>query len=199
MKLIFPKKLDQNAFVALSGGVDSIALLYSMIQMGKKPKIAHFIHDDSYAETEFNFVSDIAKEYNLPLVIGEQKKNKKVGSKEQIWRDARYEFFHSLNAKVYVGTNLNDAVEWYLMTCLRGEGHYMEYSNRNVEKPLLLTTKFAIYDYVNSHGLRWIEDPTNHDSSGLRSTIRNEVIPVISKVDPGIFGMVRKRLLLKMK
>lgn len=197
MKLIFPKKLELDSYIALSGGADSMSLLYSMIRMGKAPKIAHFIHDDPYARIELAFVMSVAKEYNLELELGYQQNDIKPGdSKEKVWRDERYKFFHSLNKKVYVGTNLDDAIEWYLMTCLRGEGHYMDYSNRNVEKPLLLTSKKQIYDYLRIHVLDWIEDPSNL-SGGLRSKIRHELLPIATRVDPGLPGMVRKRLVQK--
>lgn len=198
MKLFFPRTIQKNSYVAVSGGVDSIVLLREIVCAGKAPKIVHFVHDDEYAKTELEFVTKLAEEYQLELVVGHQSRMTITGSKEKIWRDERYKFFHSLDAKVYIGTNLDDAVEWYLMTCLRGEGHFMEYANKNVEKPLMLTSKSDMYKYVNCHGLSWIEDPSNHDSSGLRSKVRNELVPVVNKIDSGLSGMVRKNLIRKM-
>lgn len=200
-KLYFPRALQADSYVAVSGGVDSVSLLHTLIRMGKNPKIAHFVHDDPYSETELDFVYNLADRLKLKLTIGSQTAPRPAGaSKEGFWREERYRFFHSLPGVIYVGTNLDDAVEWYLMTCLRGEGHYMEYRNQNVEKPLITTAKSDIYMYARHHDLDWIEDPANvpdGPSSGFRALVRQKLAPVAHDVDPGLRGMVRRRLLQK--
>ena len=189
------KKLPQRIYVAVSGGVDSVVLLH-FLKRHHDVTVVHYIHDSDYSETEFEFVADLCSDWKLPLLVEKQKPTYKPGeSRENYWRNGRYGFFHSLDAEVCVGTTLDDAVEWYLFSCLRGQGHYMKYQNKNVVKPLLVLKKRELLDYAAEHKLVWLEDPSNADVNfARRNCIRNRLLPEVVNIEPGIYNIVKQKI-----
>lgn len=160
--------------------------------------VLHYVHDSEYAAEEHEFVRKLCELWQLPLIVGYQAKSSVVGSREQYWRNGRYEFFKQFDAPVIIGTTLDDAVEWYIFTCLRGQGHYMNYQNGNVCKPFLTTRKQELIDYALANNLEWIEDPSNTDIDfARRNRIRANLIPEICDIEPGIYGIVKKRIIEK--
>lgn len=192
------KTLPKQLAVAVSGGVDSTVLLH-FLRQNYQVTALHYVHDSDYAETEQAFVTGLCKQWSIPLVVERQPKNYQAGqSREAYWRAGRYQFFKSQSQTVCVGTNLDDAVEWYLFSCLRGQGHYMEYANENVVKPLLTTTKEEIYQYAKDNSVPWIEDPSNINPEFCqRNLIRAELVPAALRVNPGLYSVVKKRIVEK--
>lgn len=198
MHLYPVKSVPQNLYIAFSGGVDSVVMTHKALSQNKNVTLAFFHHGNKFADTEEEFVNDFAKSLNLKLEIG-RCNTEIIGSKEKFWRDSRYEFFKKLNAPVATGHNLDDAVEWYILTCLRGEGHYMEYSHANVIRPLILTSKADIVKYAQCNGLAWIDDPSNEDIEfTYRNKIRHNILPQCLEINPGLYStvanVIRKRI-----
>jgi tRNA(Ile)-lysidine synthase len=189
-----PKKVS----VALSGGVDSVVLLH-YLKRNHDVTALHYVHDSEYALTELEFVTNMCKEWNVRLVVEYQTKPKsKDQSKEEGWREARYKFFKNVDETVCTGHTLNDAAEWYVFSSLNGAGHYMEYRHANVVRPFITTRKEELLAYAKKHELTWLEDPSNQDTNfAARNRIRHEILPLALKVNPGIFSMVRKRIIQK--
>lgn len=192
------KTLPKDIGIAVSGGVDSMVLLH-FLRKKYNVTVLHYVHDSDYADTEFKFVAEICTAWNLPMLVQVQPNTDITGeSREAYWREGRYQFFKSFDQPVCVGTNLDDAVEWYLFSCLRGEGHYMEYANENVVKPLLTTRKEELYQYARDNSVPWIEDPSNFDAQFCRrNMIRNELMPVALRANPGLYSVVKKRIVEK--
>ena len=191
-----PKKI----YVACSGGVDSVAAA-AILSEWRDVTLAHFSHQDHAAEQELETVSALAQKLNLPLVAGFQSGTIQwYRNAEANWRLARYQWFHSLDAPVATGHTLDDAVEWYMMTCLRGRGEYMPHRNRNVFRPFLLTDKPQLIKYCEQKCLSWWEDPGNHDPEfSLRSKARSSLLPAALECEPGLRRMVRRRLVDKIR
>lgn len=140
----------------------------------------------------------IAKEWGVPLVV-EFNKDKINSNKEHQWHEQRYKFFHSLNGVVATGHHLNDALEWYIITCLRGGGHFMEYRNQNVIRPFLITKKAKLEEYASKYDVPFISDPSNTDGSfALRNDIRKNLIPEIHRINPGLATVVRNKIVSKL-
>lgn len=190
------KRLPPTIAVAISGGVDSVVLTHFCLSQKRDVKLLFYHHGNDYADQEESFVRDFANRYSLRLTIRRTFEQLPAGeSREALWRNLRYEWFHSIREQVAVGTTLDDAVEWYLMTCLTGEGHYMTYSNENVIRPLLLYPKEDIIAYAKHHKLEWLEDPSNQDVSfAKRNLVRHEILPVCLKAQPGLYNLVKRRI-----
>jgi len=195
---IYAKSVPKKLYVACSGGVDSVAAA-AILSEWRDVTLAHFSHWDHASEQELETVSALAHKLNLPLVAGYQESQSK-GNAEANWRAARYTWFHSLDAPVATGHTLTDAVEWYLMTCLRGRGEFMPVQNKNVFRPFLFTNKTELVEYAQAKGLEWWDDPTNNDPDfALRNRIRSQLLPQATSCEPGLVNMVRRRIVEKTK
>lgn len=196
-KWTYTKSVPDRLYVACSGGVDSVAAA-AILSEWRDVTLLHFSHTDHAAVQELEVVSEVAHKLRVTLITGYQTKDQKKGNSEAQWRDARYAWFHSLDLPVATGHTLNDAVEWYLMTCLRGRGEYMPVENRNVFRPFLLTEKTDLVVHALKHGLTWWDDPGNHDPTfSLRSRVRNKLIPVVEECEPGLKNIVKRRIVEK--
>lgn len=192
------KSLPKQVYVACSGGVDSTVLLHKLVSSGKEVTVLHFLHDSSQADEECQFVVNQAKQFNTKIIISKPQKLEIKNNKEAQWRQGRLNFLKSFDGIVGVGTNLDDALEWYMFSCISGEGHYLKYANENVVKPLLLTKKTEIYEYAKTYNLEWREDKTNLDVEfASRNRIRNNIIPQILQINPGIYSVIKKRIFEK--
>lgn len=191
---------DKTVYVAVSGGVDSMVALH-FLKRKHNVEVLHYVHSASaYAEKEKDFVVGFCEKHGIVCHVEYQQQTKeKSESQEENWRKARYEFFRKFDL-VVTGHTLDDAVEWYLFSCFNGQGKFMEYSNDNVVRPFILTEKQKLLDYATQHGVEYIHDVTNDDVSfAARNRIRNNILPEVLKVNLGIYKVVKKRIIEKMK
>lgn len=198
MKLQPLRSVPQHVYVALSGGVDSIAVAYHLLQSNKLKAALWFDHKDSVSTNEYAVVSEFCKKNKLALHIGDATMVdvKSSTSKEKYWSDLRNTWFNQFDAPVITGHNLDDVVEYYLMTAFQGEGHYTNYQNKNVYRSYLTTPKRDLAEYAVEHNLQWFEDPTNGDVEfTARNRIRHSVLPEVLKVNPGLYNTVKRRVI----
>lgn len=175
--------------VAVSGGVDSVALLNVLVaKEGLGLTVAHFDHgirDDSSLDRKL--VGSLADSLKLPFVYAEGKLG--PGASEATARKARYEFLenvrHAAGAKVLItGHHQDDLLETAIINILRGTGRKglaPMLSSSRANRPLLCVPKQQIVDYAKSRGLVWREDSTNADTSYLRNYVRHKILPRFSK------------------
>lgn len=195
----YTESVPETLYVACSGGVDSVATA-AILSEWRKVTLLHYSHNDHAHEYELESVINLANQLGIKLITTAQLEESINGNKEEKWRTARYSWFHSFDTPIATGHTLDDAVEWYLMTCLRGRGEYMPHRNRNVFRPFLLTEKSILEEYCRYRGLTWWEDPGNHSVDfSLRSRVRNELVPVALICEPGLKNMVKRRLIEKIK
>lgn len=201
MKLI-GKIPNGKIYVAVSGGSDSIALLHRVSKYREeKPIVFHYNHGDENADAEEQFVIHHATKHGFEYVIaryeGEPKPTCK--SPKEFFRENRYAAIDRLNAPVLIGHTLDDVVENYLFTFLRGgEGFFIPYSRKLCIRPLLTSTKQDCVDFLSKNGLQWIEDPTNSDCRYTRNYIRHKLIPSVKEVNPGFRKVVKRKLIEKL-
>lgn len=195
----YTKSVPETVYVACSGGVDSVAAAF-ILSKWRNVTLCHFGHKDHASEYERACVENLANVLGVPFITKNSDNNVPTNNKEAQWRNDRYEWFHSLPGPVVTAHTLDDAVEWYLMTSLRGRGEYMPYSNKNVIRPFLLTRKSGLRDYASEHKLSWWDDPSNLDPTfGLRAKVRNTLLPVALECEPGLYNMVKRRIQEKVK
>lgn len=199
MKWTYTESIPKKIYVACSGGVDSVAAA-AILSEWRNVTLLHFSHTDHAHIHELESVIKLADTLGVEIVTGFQDQKQKSGNREAQWRDARYAWFDQMDHPVVTAHTLDDAVEWYLMTCLRGRGEYMPHRRGNVFRPFLLTAKDQLIKYCQDRNLSWWEDPGNHDSEfSLRSRVRKELVPVASDCEPGLRSMVRRRLIEKIE
>lgn len=190
-------------YVAVSGGSDSLALLHIAAQLAPtRPIIFHYNHGDENANIEEQFVRSHAEKYGFDITVvsylGEPKPTCK--SPKEFFRENRYGAIDRLNAPVLIGHTLDDVVENYLFTFLRGgEGYFIPHTRKLCMRPLLLASKEDCANYLSRRGIQWLEDPTNSDCRYTRNLIRHKLMPVAREVNPGFKKVVKRKFEEKLK
>lgn len=171
--------------VAVSGGVDSMALLHMLqTKPGLKLVVAHFDHgirDDSAEDRKL--VQAFAKANGLKFVYEEGMLG--AGTSEARARDARYRFLRKVlkdtnSAAIVTAHHQDDVLETAIINLLRGSGRkgLTSLGNRpGIERPLLAVPKRDLVAYAKEQGLRWHEDSTNQNTDYLRNYVRHRLLP----------------------
>ncbi len=190
-------KIPNELVVALSGGPDSMALLHFVSQSRKrKVTAAVFDHDTGMFEKAMPVIEELCKNLEVPIVTGKIQSEKPKGkSPEEHWRDERYAWLDSLDMPILTGHNLDDVVETYLWSALNGFAKLIPTTRNNVLRPLLAVTKMELLFYCDKHKIKFVEDPSNDDRKYTRSKVRNDLLPVALQVNPGLYNMIKRRLL----
>ena len=198
--------------IGISGGIDSITLLYSLYFLSDKLKcsliVAHANHGlrGEQSDREAEFVRKIADELKLPFVIEKIDVLGYMGekglSKQAAARELRYDFFEraakntSAN-KIALGHNADDQAETVLMKLLRGSGASgiagMRAVRDKIIRPLIEIKRDEITEFVKEKRLRYVEDPSNLEPYYLRNKIRLNLIPLLKEeYNPNIVDTLRE-------
>ena len=174
--------------VAVSGGIDSMALAIIASSYFKKPILAitvdHKIRKESKNEAEK--VKKWFKKYNIQHHIITLAKNTITSNIQSNARDYRYNlmtaFCQENNiSNLLVAHNKEDQAENVLIRLLRGSGVdglcgmkvKTNINNINIIRPLLDIKKETLKEFLVNIDQEWIEDPSNQDEKYLRTNIRN--------------------------
>ncbi len=181
---------------AVSGGADSVALLFALYLLKEKLGItleaAHFNHHLRAEESDRDeaFVRQLCDRYDIPLHVsgGEIVPGKK--GLEAAARDARYAFLRSLPGKIATAHTADDNAETVLMHLVRGTGLKglggITPIHGNVIRPMLRTTRQDVESFLEEWCLSHIEDSSNETDAFLRNRIRHHVMPLLKKENPRI-------------
>ncbi len=175
--------------VAVSGGVDSVALLDLLIKQAPSSKlvVAHFDHgirEDSGLDR--HHVQELAAHHRLPFVFHEGRLGPKAS--EATARTARYDFLHKVRLAaaahaVITAHHQDDLIETVMLNLIRGTGRRGVTSLKSTDtvvRPLLHVPKAQLMAYAQANGLKWREDPSNHDTRFTRNYIRHNLLPHLS-------------------
>lgn len=187
-----------NIVIGLSGGPDSMALLYSLIDAQKSLDfniiVAHVNHGvrGEEALADQLFVQRKAKELNIVhysknVNMVEYGKEKGITA-EEAGRELRYGFFREIlknhgGGKIAVAHNKNDQAETLLMRIMRGTGidglKGMEFKVGDIIRPILNIYRGDIEDYIKNNNIETVLDKTNLLPIYSRNKVRLELIPYI--------------------
>lgn len=177
-------ELDPGVYVvAVSGGVDSVALLhYLQSQPNLKLTVAHFDHGiRGDSEQDRKLVARLAQGYNLPFVFSEGRLG--LGASEAVAREARYRFLREVAATVgaraiVTAHHQDDIIETAIINILRGTGRKgltSLGSSHDFKRPVAHISKPTLVAYAKDNGLVWREDSTNMDQRYLRNYVRHNL------------------------
>jgi len=188
-------KLPKKLTVAVSGGVDSMALL-TFLKRKHEVTAAFFHHGTVNSKNAWIFVAKYCEENEIPFetgVISSVEKAENL-SLEEHWRNQRYQYLSKFET-VVTGHNLDDCVETWVWSCLHGTPKIIPYTRGNVLRPLLTTEKCDLISWCTKNNVPWIEDESNKDTKFTRNFIRHEMMPSILKVNPGVKKMLKKKII----
>ncbi len=193
-------KPDETVLVAVSGGADSLALLYGLhalrTQLNCRFHIVHLNHClRPDADADADFVQQHASLLGLPCTVRCANvtclvKQWKL-SVEAAGRKARYQFYEAVcrevrATKVALGHHHDDTAETVLMNLIRGSGAtglkgIAPVRDLKIIRPLVGFTRQEIEAFLASINVTPRHDATNTDRRYLRNRIRHELIPLLER------------------
>ena len=186
----FPK---DSFYVAVSGGIDSM-FAYDFMNNGRHICLPLFFnHGTETSQKAMEFLNrKFGSGWHYGNIHGSKPKGK---SWEEFWRDERYKFFHGIKQQIVTAHHLNDQIETWVWSSMHGNPKLIPYNNKNVIRPFLMTPKIEIEKWVSKKKVEWIEDESNKDVKYQRNRIRQNMMPEILKINPGIGTVISKKVL----
>ena len=192
---------DSHVLVALSGGPDSMCLLYLLKAYREKVpfdlRAAHLHH--GLRETAYRdqtFVESLCEEWDVPLIVERADvkayaRENKLGT-EEAGRILRYDFFRRHKAPgglIALAHHLDDQVETMLLRLIRGTGlrgmEGMKVLEGDLFRPLLSLTKEEILAALEENHIPYVVDETNLEPTYSRNRVRLNMVPEAEAINPG--------------
>lgn len=197
----------ENILVAVSGGLDSMALLGALHALAGKWRwrivVAHFNHQlrGRASDADERLVRQAAAKRKWPVVVGRADVSafaqRAKLSVEMAARKLRHEFFARAAKErnilsVALAHHADDQVELFFLRLLRGAGSEglagMKWLSASpwaksvrLVRPLLGFTKEELREFARENKIRFREDATNFSTDFLRNRIRHELLPRLRK------------------
>lgn len=179
---------------AVSGGADSVALLFGMYllrdKLGIRLSVAHFNHHlrGEESQRDEDFVRALCERYDIPLTVGGGEIRPGKKGLEAAAREARYAFFATLPGKIATAHTADDNAETVLMHLVRGTGLKglggIAPVNGKIIRPLLTATRQQVLDFLEEYHVDFVQDSSNDTDDFLRNRLRHRVIPVLKEENP---------------
>lgn len=187
--------------LGISGGRDSVALLYALLAAGYKNLVlCHLNHGlrGTASGQDAAFVGRLAKKFNLPYEVERIDLKQAIidsgESMELAARNARHTFFaqcaqlHRCH-RIILAHHADDQAETILFNLLRGSGGLrgMQFISEQLIgrkklsflRPMLDVSRSDIDGYITANHIKYREDASNAEAIATRNRIRNEAIPLL--------------------
>lgn len=181
---------------AVSGGADSVALLWGLYLLKDKLGItlsaAHFNHQLRGEESNRDeaFVRQLCDRYDIPLFVGSEQVQAGEKGLEAAAREARYRFLKTLPGKIATAHTADDNAETVLMHLVRGTGLKglggIAPVNGSVIRPMLMVTRQEVLAFLEEYHLSYVEDSSNNSDEFLRNRLRHHVMPLLKEENPSL-------------
>jgi tRNA(Ile)-lysidine synthase len=176
--------------LGFSGGGDSKALLYALLECGVKPHIAHVDHgwrEESQEEAE-----QMAKEAALLRCPFHSARLEPIERSEDEARRFRYTFFAKLfpsYSALLLAHHAEDLAETVLKRVLEGAhlsrlGGMREVSHQygmTIWRPFLRVKKGELIQFLEEKGVSFLSDSSNFDPVFLRARMRGQMFPFLNE------------------
>lgn len=193
-------KSGDNIVLGISGGPDSICMLYILNSLKKDLNfniyvvhINHMLRENAKLDEEY--VKNTCKKLNIPVYI-KHIQIKEIAEKEkrgieETGRKVRYEFFEEIlrktnSNKIATAHNLNDSIETIILNIIRGTGisglaGIEPIRENKFIRPLIKCERKEIEEYCKLNKLEPRIDESNYENKYNRNKIRNICIPYLQK------------------
>ncbi len=192
----------RNASVtaALSGGADSVCLLYCLMQcrmaFGLDISALHVQHNLRGAESvrDEDFCRMLCADWDVPLTVVsvDVAAMRKTGmSTEEAARVCRYQAFASQQTD-YIATahTASDNFETMLFRLTRGTGlkglSGIPPQRERYLRPLLRVTRAQVEDCLHAQGIDCVTDSSNLTDDYTRNFLRHRVVPLLREQNPAL-------------
>ncbi len=201
---------NDKVLVAVSGGSDSMCLLYTLLLLREKlnfqVEVAHIHHmlrkesDEEAKEVENFCIKNNIKfhlgKFDINNIALEEKQSTELAA-----RKVRYAFFNKIakenNIKrIAIAHNIDDNAETILMHFMRGASlkglSGIQYINGNLIRPLLNVKKRDINKFCEECNIYYAVDKTNFEMIYTRNKIRLDLIKRIEEFNPNFVDSISK-------
>ena len=186
---LIPQK--SKVLIAVSGGADSVCLLYILHKLSKKNNdfeiavctINHNLRDD--AKLEVKFVRELCLKLGV-LCFAKNVRFKETNNVEERARELRYEALNNTLKEwggdlIATAHNKNDQAETLLLriirgTAVRGLGG-IPLKNDNIIRPLLGQSREDILYYMKENAYSFMTDKSNFSYEYTRNRVRMDLLP----------------------
>jgi len=203
-------KPDALVLVGVSGGGDSVALLYALHALQDELHfalaVAHLNHQirGAEAEQDEHFVQQLCWRLRIPFFSERADVPAKARadsvSLEMAARQVRFDFFMRTAQCIHadclaLAHNTDDHAETVMLRLCRGTGPQglggLPYTNilrgLAIIRPLRDVSHMQAIHFLQSHALNWREDHSNTDTRFLRNRVRHEILPLLeTRMNPRI-------------
>lgn len=193
-------KYGDSVILGVSGGADSICMLYVMKELEKTLALTlNVVHVNHHirgadAQRDADYVRNVCGKLGVRFVQIDADIPRMVResgmSEEEAGRKARYKAFYEMALewkvdKIAVAHNLNDNSETILFNLFRGTGIKgltgIPFRRDMIVRPLLCCTRKEIEEYLLQHDIKFCSDITNATTEYSRNKIRLELLPYIKE------------------
>lgn len=190
----------QHYYIAISGGCDSMVMLYLFQKQARSFSVLHVNYKlrGTESDEDEDFVRIFCKSNSIPFqVLSHELSNdlKDGGNLQNIAREVRYEFFKTYLSKhesaiLCLAHHKDDQEENFWMAMARGGGLRAMAGMKTFEppylRPFLDHTKADLITYANEKKIRWREDLSNQSNKYRRNIWRNVLLPQLKSKIPKI-------------
>jgi tRNA(Ile)-lysidine synthase len=194
--------MKSKCVLAISGGMDSIALLDSLSKIlpAKNLIVAHFNHKvrGPHSDKDEAFVRKISKKYKIKFISAKRTQNK---IDENSLRNERRDFLIQVAKKnkakvIFTAHHAQDQLETMLMRLFRGTNLQGLRGMKTLTfvqgvsfyKPFLRHTKKDIEKYVRKNNLPYVNDASNQEEKYFRNRVRKNIIPIFEEISKQFGG-----------
>lgn len=185
--------------LAVSGGMDSMAMLHAFLKLGIDFSVAHFNFKLRGEESDNDqaLIEKFCNEHSIRAFIGTE--NTKTYARQRnlstqvAARELRYQFFDKLILQYHIdylctAHHGNDQLETFFINLLRGSGLKgltgIPQKRGKIIRPMLWIPHQEIDAYVRQHQIPFHDDHTNQSDEYLRNRIRHQIIEPLTKNNP---------------
>lgn len=191
-----------DVVVALSGGADSVCLLYNMLSLWERGYIetltaVHCNHGlrGEEADRDEQFCKDLCNKLKIHLYcekipVTEYAKEHSL-SLEEAGRNLRYKTFekYRMGGKIATAHNKKDNAETVIFNLIRGTSlagmSGIPIMRDAIIRPLLDVSREEIEEYLKEIGADYVTDHTNLETKYSRNKIRLSIIPEMENINDG--------------
>ncbi len=190
----------EGIIVGVSGGADSICLLFVLKEISRQMSIRLYVVHVNHgirgekAEKDGVFVENICRDWQIPFYLINENvidyATVEGFSVEEAGRILRYKAFEKIReechaTKIAVAHHKNDQAETVLFNLFRGSGIKglggINPVRDNIIRPLLCLERKEIEQFLEKKAINYCIDETNADTTYKRNVIRNKIVSIAEK------------------
>ena len=195
--------------VGLSGGADSVVLLYVLHQLGYECVVAHcnfHLRGEESLRDEL-FAKSFSESLDIPFHKIDFETKTYAADKgisiEMAARELRYEWFEKLRSEfnaeaVVVAHHQNDSVETFLLNLIRGTGIHgltgIKPKSVFVIRPFLCLSREEILSYAEQKNLSYVVDSSNLQDDYIRNKIRLNILPEMQTINSSVMQAILRTM-----